>query len=94
MDVLIQFLSAKDDAKRFFEKLIPGDIFEYQMDDFLYSDVEDLAEHHGVEIKYCPPGTPEYKEYGCFVCEVVKTLTSDKEEPKVLPKFDPEELMI
>jgi len=94
MDTPIPFLSIKDNAEHFFKKMLEGDIFEYQMENFLYSDVEDLAEHHGVEIKYCPPGTSQYKEYGCFVCEVVKSLTSDKEEAKVLLKFDPNELMI
>ena len=87
----IPFLTKSKESQKFFDDLLVGDIFEYSMDAYLYSDIEAVAEIFGVIVKYCTPGTQDYKEFGSFVCEVIGHI---EEKPKEILKFDPEELML
>ena len=87
----IPVLTKSKESQEFFDNLSVGDIFEYSMDSYLYSDVEVVAEKHGVYITYCKPGTSDYKVFGCFICEIIG---HKKEKPKELFKFNPEELML
>jgi hypothetical protein len=56
----------------FFHGLEKGELFTYSFSTMMYRDVEQEAAKHGVTIQYMPPGTPEYKKYGCTTCKRVK----------------------
>jgi len=47
-----------------------GDVFTADMEDFIGMDVRRLAAQDGVELHYFPPGSREYKLYGCSTWRV------------------------
>ena len=59
--------------KKFFDRLKVGDVFTYS-DEYTLQDVAAIAKQYGKEIAYCQPGSPEYKEYGCYTCKIVVCL--------------------
>ena len=91
MQSKIPFLKRSTESQQFFDEMEIGDLFEYSMDTYLFSDIEKIAERFGTKIKYCTPGTQDYKTFGCFVCKITGHIEM---KPKEILKFDPEELML
>jgi len=62
----------------------------------MYSDVKQMAEKAGIKIKYFPPGTEEYKRFGCNVFEIIHPpeVPGFREEEFTPVLFDPTTLMI
>lgn len=57
-------------AHFFFSRLKVGDVFTYS-GSFLPEDVSKRGKEVGLNIKYCAPGTKEYKEHGAMTCKVI-----------------------
>ena len=57
----------RDNVSTFFTKLSRRDIIIYS-EAFDLESVYKLAYKHGWLLTYYPPGTEEYKKYGCMTC--------------------------
>jgi hypothetical protein len=62
----------------FFKGVQIGKCYRYNDHYYLFDDVKETAEAYGVHIKYCKPGTPEYKKFGCFAFKVIQSRTTKK----------------
>lgn len=82
----IKYFNPRSIAKQFFKKLNIGDIFIYS-DYFTYQDVMKIAATYNVGVRYCPPRSPEYIEYGCMTCKVISLNKSTKKEAQIF-QFD------
>jgi hypothetical protein len=101
-----QFCTARSEQEhfqRFFAMCAVGEVCTYS-EAFDFNTVKRMAREHGVLVRYCEPGTVEYKEFGCFNFLVIgKTLTTENiaaigvgtvvcrtidVEPGMLPKPD------
>lgn len=49
-----------------------GDVLTYRIEEMGIDEVQALALRQGVAVKLCLIGTPGFKKYGPFSCEVVK----------------------
>ena len=59
-----------DDLDKFFDQLEAGDIFTYTSA-FIYGEIKKMAERRSRDVRYCHPGTDEYKAYGDMTVKVV-----------------------
>lgn len=67
----------------FFKGVQIGKCYRYNDNYYLFDDVKETAEAYGVCIKYCKPGTPEYKRFGCFAFKVMHPYETKKPTKKV-----------
>jgi hypothetical protein len=70
------------DVKKFFSKLVPGDIFVYS-DAYMHDEVVALARKYGKAIEYFTPGTVEYKAYGCYTCGVTEEILNAEQREEM-----------
>ena len=87
----IRYMSMNADLDKFFATLDEGELFRYS-DCYILPEVKKMGERRGVTVEYCPPGTPEYKTYGCFTVRVIRNKILIPETN--IFHFDPEYLNI
>jgi len=85
----------------FFERCKAGKVYTYFHSYYMIECVRTLANKKGVIIEYCKPGTPEYKQYGCFAFKVLHNpingttvLTVPKKTKKIKHKFNIDNLVL
>ena len=59
-----------NNEKVFFDNVYPGMVFTYS-EAFSPQELTKLAAAKNVNVEYCRPGTPEYKQHGCFTMKVI-----------------------
>lgn len=52
------------------EEIKEGFVFNYS-ESYFPDCIREIAEKHDIELKYCPPRTKEYEDYGCMTMKVV-----------------------
>ena len=64
-------MSMNVNLDKFFDSLKEGELFRYS-DAYILEEVRKMGERRGVTVEYCPPGTHEYKTYGCMTVRVIR----------------------
>lgn len=92
-------LLTPDKQDLFFRRCEAGKVYTYHDGFYLWRDIKRLAEKHGVAIKYCRSGSPEYEIFGCFNFKVIYNpnetkIVKEKEIKKEPVTFDVDNLVL